>query len=434
VLVDGKALGSIAAGSTLVLPGVAEGERIVTLQYSDNQETRKLVVYPDVTNAVSFAYRQESFATVAFEGFPDGAVIYSAGRELGTIAAGRFTAGGLAPGPRSFSVYHEAWAAPYLVAVDAAARATATAAFKGGRIVALSVPRNVQIAVDGKIVGRSDGLRDEYDLGLFPEGSHSVSFTGDNWDQQRLTASVTHGATARVTASMTMRPGSTAGSGTAASGGYGGGSGFGALRIRNDSGLGEGLEVRVRKNGDDEALPFLWDQVNVLSAGDYVVEARRVGDPDWAFSKAIAIVSGAEDSVVIPAVEYSTTWRIADLELQREAAVMGLEQAVRAAKARRTTSNVGLTIGLVSLGLTAYGVVDSVIAIPIYEQGTDPVVLTALHRRLNLDTNFVIFGGSASIVSTLIWTVRFYGRKHVGNAQELVDRIDEALDSLRNPR
>jgi len=97
VLVDGKALGSIAAGSTLVLPGVAEGERVVTLQYSDNQETRKLVVYPDVPNAVSFAYRQESFATVAFEGFPDGAVIYSAGRELGTIAAGRFTAGGLAP-------------------------------------------------------------------------------------------------------------------------------------------------------------------------------------------------------------------------------------------------------------------------------------------------------------------------------------------------
>ena len=292
----------------------------------------------------------------------------------------------------------------------------------------------MQIAVDGKIVARSDGLRDEYDLGLFPEGSHSVSFTGDNWDQQRLTASVTHGATARVTASMTMRPGSTAGSGTVASGGYGGGSGFGALRIRNDSGLGEGLEVRVRKNGDDEALPFLWDQVNVLSAGDYIVEARRVGDPDWAFSKAVAIVSGAEGAVVIPAVEYSIAWRIADLELQREAALLGLEKAVKAGKARRTTANVSAIVGLAGLGLCAYGVVDTLIAMPDYETGTDPATLAVLHRRLNLDTNFVIFGGYSAFSLISFSGIRFWGRNQVRDAQALVDVIDEELRTLRSPQ
>ncbi|HPM71616.1 MAG TPA: caspase family protein [Spirochaetales bacterium] len=438
VLVDGKPVGSIAAGSTLVLPGVAEGERVVTLQYSDNQETRKLVVYPDTANAVSFAYRQESFASVAFEGFPDGAVIYSAGRELGTIAAGRFTAGGLAPGPRSFSVYHESWASPYLVAVDAAARSTATAAFKGGRIVALSVPRNVQIAVDGKVVARGDGLRDEYDLGLFPEGSHSVSFTGDNWDQQRSTASVAHGATVRVTASMTMRPGSSGGqatpSGTAASGsgGYSGGSGFGGLRVKYLWGSSDEVVARITKEGEDDSLPISLEQTNLFSAGRYVLEAKLGNDWEWMFKQEIEIVPGSEQSLSIPHLDFSNSWKISDLTIQRSLAFDRLVAIQKARKSRAAISNLGAVIGLAGLGVAVYGIVDGTSAYPEYQVAATPAEALLLRQRLVLDQNYLVFGLAGSGASFLLWTVRFGKQEELRNAQDEIDRLERMIDELRS--
>ncbi|MBU0929433.1 MAG: caspase family protein [Spirochaetes bacterium] len=434
VLVDGKPVGSIAAGSSLELPGVAEGERTVTLQYSDNQEVRKLVVYPDSANAVSFAYRQETFATVSFEGFPDGALVYSAGRELGTVIGGRFVARNLVPGPRTFSVYYDKWADPYQVSVDASAKAPSTAAFQGGRIVALSVPRNVQIAVDGKVIARSDGLRDEYDLGLFPEGARTVSFTGDNWDQQRSTVSVAHGATARIAAAMTMRPGSSAGSpgSVATSGGYGGGTGYGGLRVKYQWGSAGEVEARLTKVGEIDSLPASLEQVNLLSAGRYVLEAKLSDDWEWMFTQEVDIVSGGEQSLTLPYLEFSNAWKISDLESQHRVALTQLSAIHQARKFRVGVSNLGAVIGLAGLGVAIYGIVDGTYAYPGYQAAATPAEALLLRQRINIDQNCLVFGLAGSGASFLLWTIRFGKQNELRSAQDAIDRIERMIEDLRS--
>lgn len=440
VLVDGKPAGSVMAGKTLELDDITEGERIVTLQYADNQEDRRVLVYPDSVNAVSFSYRIESFATVSFEGFPDGAVVFSAGRELGSVYAGRFVAKNLVPGPRSFSIYYDRWSEPYPVSVDAGAQGTTLTSFQGGRIFAVSVPRNVQVAVNGKVIARSDGLRDSYDLGLFPAGPHAITFSGDNWETQRSDTIVRAGTDTRVAASMTMRPGSPGNpagtqlmaSSTAPS--SGGAYGFGAIRIRNDSGLPEGLEVRLRREGSDEPLPFQWDQVNVLTAGRYVVEARKAGDPEWPFSSSLDIVSGGEKSVTVPPMEYSTNWKIADLELRRQVASLVLGKAIKAKDGRTSVANVGAFLGFASLAVLGYGVIDGFIARPEYDAATDPAVITGLHNRINLDMNLWAFGSLAGGLSIIPQSFRLFGRKEIPAAQEALWAIDMELRNLRNPK
>ncbi|MBN2875639.1 MAG: hypothetical protein JXM71_11135, partial [Spirochaetales bacterium] len=412
---------------------VIAGERVVTLQYADNQEDRRVRVYPDTLNAIAFTYRMESFATVLFEGFPDGAVIFSSGREMGTIAAGRYTARNLLPGPRSFSVYLDSWKEPYTIDVELSARKpNDPITFQGGRILALSVPRGVRIAVDGRQVAVGTGGREPCDLGVFYAGSHTVEFSGDTWITQSMPALVRPGTDTRISAALVTKPAPTSVEAGAATPGAHDGPGI--LRATDNSGLAENLEARLRRDGEDTPLLFGWDQALSLPAGRYVMEARRKGDPDWAFSSPFDIVSGGELTFSVPPVGYSAAWKIADLELKRQAAVLALDRAVRAKRARTITSNISLWTGLASLVPVVYGMVDGFIVYPTYQAETDFDVAAALHDRLMLDQNLWFFGSIAAGASAVSWSVRFFWNKSLPRALEALDAIDEELDYLRSPQ
>jgi len=435
VLVDGKPVGAVVAGKSLELPAIAEGERLVTLQYSDNQEDRRIVVHPDTANAASFSYRQESFATVSFEGFPDGAVVFSAGRELGTITGGRFIARNLVPGLRTFSVYYERWADPYQVSVDAEAPSQAStvptqATFQGGRIIVLDVPRNVQVAVDGKTVTRGDGLRDVLDLGPYPTGAHAVSFSGDNYEPQRTETIVRPGQESRVTASMTMRPGSQSGGSTEMSSGLS--SGFGGLRIRYGWGTPDTVVAELVREGAHEGIPATVDQLNMLSAGKYTLQSRLAEDYEWTFTETVVIPSGGEIAITIPYLTHSKSWQMDDLKAQLQAAEMDLYTATKARKGRVGRANFGALLGLASLGTMAYGIYDGSGAYPEYQAASSPAAAVSLRERLVIDQNYIIFGAASACVSFFIWTTRFGNNDAMENAEETLRYLEERIRMLEN--
>lgn len=440
VLVDGVIVGSVAGGRMLEVAGVAVGERVVTLQYVDNQEDRRVSIYPDTLNAISFSYRMQSSASVSFLGFPDGAVVFSAGRELGKISGGAFVAKDLVPGPRDFSVYYERWSAPYKVAIEIDARASNAATFAGARIVAVSLPVGVTVSVDGKAIVKGEGLRDSYDLGPFPAGEHSIGFTGEGYEGQSSVIVVKPGVEARVAAKLAKKPSPAGTSKPAAAAAGPSGAGAtaparsGKLRLTNDTGLKDGFEARLRREGGDSPLVFAWDEELSLPEGRYVLEARRSGDPEWAFSSSFDVVPGGARTQSVPQFGYSVAWRVADLELKRQAAALGVESALKAKKTRLAVSKVGAAAGLASLAVATFGFVDTAIAYPEYNAATDVDAAEALHERVSLDLYLWIGGSIATVAFSVPWSVRFFGNGKLARAEDALQAIEDELAALRKPQ
>lgn len=185
VFIGGQRRGTVTADSPLELTDLEVGEYLITLRYQDNQESRSINVVPDITNTVRFTYQPVLLASVRFEGFPDGAAVYSAGREVGVVFDGELVVENLQPGPRLFQVYYERWAEPFATRLDAQADQENPVAFEGGRIVMRGLPADVAIRVNGLQVERTLAERQELDLGVYPAGDYVVSVTGADYEEYR---------------------------------------------------------------------------------------------------------------------------------------------------------------------------------------------------------------------------------------------------------
>ena len=174
------------------------------------------------------------------------------------------------------------------------------------------------------------------------------------------------------------------------------------------------------------------EQTNLFSAGRYVLEAKLGNDWEWMFKQEIEIVPGSEQSLSIPHLDFSNSWKISDLTIQRSLAFDRLVAIQKARKSRAAISNLGAVIGLAGLGVAVYGIVDGTSAYPEYQVAATPAEALLLRQRLVLDQNYLVFGLAGSGASFLLWTVRFGKQEELRNAQDEIDRLERMIDELRS--
>ncbi|MBU1079062.1 MAG: hypothetical protein KKB59_01100, partial [Spirochaetes bacterium] len=213
---------------------------------------------------------------------------------------------------------------------------------------------------------------------------------------------------------------------------YGGGTGYGGLRVKYQWGSAGEVEARLTKVGEIDSLPASLEQVNLLSAGRYVLEAKLSDDWEWMFTQEVDIVSGGEQSLTLPYLEFSNAWKISDLESQHRVALTQLSAIHQARKFRVGVSNLGAVIGLAGLGVAIYGIVDGTYAYPGYQAAATPAEALLLRQRINIDQNCLVFGLAGSGASFLLWTIRFGKQNELRSAQDAIDRIERMIEDLRS--
>lgn len=343
VLVDGTAAGRMAAGSSLTLAGLAAGDHLITLQYRDKAEERRVAVLEGTASVVSFSYVPEALGDAAFLGFPDGSRVSAGGRDAGVVKDGKLEVRGLRAGVRSFQVSHDSWQDSMTVRAEIREDATAEVVFAGATMLLDSVPEGVQVSVDGIQAVKPGGPRQNVSIGPYPEGHHSVAAGGGTYGTWRADIQVPGTGEVPVSLRLTAREGPAP---AAASQAAPGALKAGFVNVVQDAGQDGNLVVRIRRLADgappeamglaglseesrfaDQPIEMKGTQVAV-KPGRWIAVARRTDDSKEACIQPFTVEGGSLVEVRLPLVGYSLAHQITEAAAVQDKAGRDYREAV----------------------------------------------------------------------------------------------------------